>query len=149
VPSLAFKQRSGVARGYYGEQLTRGLQVFPREQWLWLEFRAMLADFPTALDRLTDFLGVDRYHRPPEPARVMSGPERVIGTAPTAADVASLAQLYAADLASFRATSKLDIDAWPTVRILSGRMSPTELAERFAARVDVRPGPAPAHAKAG
>ena len=46
VPSLSFKQRSGVARGYYGDQLSRGLTIFPREQWLWLEFRAMLADFP-------------------------------------------------------------------------------------------------------
>ena len=149
MPSLAFKQRSGVARGYYGEQLTRGLEIFPREQWLWMEFRAMLADFPTALDRLTDFLNVDRYGRHPEAGRLMSGPERVVGTAPTAADLASLAHLYSADLSRFRATSKLDIDAWPTVRILSGRMSPTELAERFAARVEARPDPAPAHAKAG
>jgi hypothetical protein len=140
VPSLAFKQRSGVARGYYGDQLTRGLTIFPREQWLWLEFRAMLADFGGHLDRLTDFLGVDRYGRHPEPGRLMSGPDRVVGTAPTAADLASLAQLYAADLAQFRAVSKLDIDAWPTVRILSGRLSPTELAERFAARVEIRPG---------
>ena len=124
VPSLAFKQRSGVARGYYGDQLTRGLTIFPREQWLWLEFRAMLADFSGTLDQLTDFLGVDAYHRHPEPGRLMSGPDRVVGTAPTAADLASLAQLYAADLAQFRAVSKLDIDAWPTVRILSGRMSP-------------------------
>jgi hypothetical protein len=140
VPSLAFKQRSGVARGYYGDQLTRGLTIFPREQWLWLEFRAMLADFSGALDQLTDFLGVDAYHRHPEPGRLMSGPDRVVGTAPTAADLASLAHLYAADLAQFQAVSKLEIDAWPTVRILSGRMSPSDLAERFAARVDSRPG---------
>ena len=140
VPSLAFKQRSGVARGYYGEQLTRGLDIFPREQWLWLEFRAMLADFPGALDQLTDFLGVDRYGRHPDAGRLMSGPDRVVGTAPTAADVASLAHLYAADLSQFRAVAKLDIDAWPTVRILSGRMSPSDLAERFAARVETRGG---------
>ncbi|MEO6510565.1 MAG: sulfotransferase domain-containing protein [Nocardioides sp.] len=149
VPSLAFKQRSGVGRGYYGDQLARGLSIFPRERWLWLEFRAMLADFPTAMDQVTDFLGVDRYHRPPEPAQVMSGPARVVGTAPTATDLASLAQLYSADLAKFRSISDLDVDAWPTARILSGRMSPAELAERFAARVEARPDPAPAHAKAG
>ena len=107
MPSLAFKQRSGVARGYYGDQLTRGLSIFPREQWLWLEFRAMLADFSGTLDQLTGFLGVDAYHRHPEPGRLMSGPDRVVGTAPTAADLASLAQLYAADLAQFRAVSKL------------------------------------------
>ena len=140
VPSLSFKQRSGVARGYYGDQLTRGLTIFPREQWLWLEFRAMLADFPGALDQLTDFLGVDRYGRHPDAGRLMSGPDRVVGTAPTTADVASLAHLYAADLTQFRAVSQLDIDAWPTVRILSGRMSPSDLAERFAARVETRGG---------
>ena len=54
-------------------------------------------------------------------------------------DLASLAQLYAGDLAHFRDLSGLDVDAWPTVRILSGRMSPADLAERFAARVEVRP----------
>jgi hypothetical protein len=150
VPSLAFKQRSGVARGYYGDQLTRGLTIFPREQWLWLEFRAMLADFSGALDQLTGFLGVDSFHRHPEPGRLMSGPDRVVGTPPSAADLASLAQLYAADLAQFRAVAKLDIDAWPTVRILSGRMSPSDLAERFAARVEVRPSaPARDEIKAG
>jgi hypothetical protein len=149
VPSLAFKQRSGVARGYYGEQLTRGLGIYPREQWLWLEFRAMLADFPGTLDRLTDFLGVDRYGRHPEPGQLMSGPERVVGTPPTVADVASLASLYAADLATFRSVSGLDIDSWPTVRILGGRLNPAELADRFASRVEVRPDPASAPAKAG
>ena len=150
VPSLAFKQRSGVARGYYGDQLTRGLTIFPREQWLWLEFRAMLADFAGSLDQLTEFLGVDAFHRHPEPGRLMSGPDRVVGTPPSAADLASLAQLYAADLAQFRAVAELDIDAWPTARILSGRMSPSDLAERFAARVEVRPGaPARDEIKAG
>jgi len=136
VPSLTFKQRSGVARGYYGEQVVRGLGVFPREQWLWLEFRQMLADFPTALDRLTDFLGVDRYGHHPEAGRQMSGPDRVVGTPPTAADLASLARLYADDLARFRSVTDLDIEAWPTVRILAGRLSPAELAERFATRVE-------------
>jgi len=51
-----------------------------------------------------------------------------------------VAHLYAADLTQFRAVSQLDIDAWPTVRILSGRMSPSDLAERFAARVETRGG---------
>jgi hypothetical protein len=141
VPSLSFKQRfSGVVRGYYGDQLTRGLTIFPREQWLWMEFREMLADFTGSLDKLTDFLGIDRFRTHPEPGRLMSGPDRVVGTPPTAADLASLAQLYAQDLAQFRTVSGLDIEAWPTVRILSGRMSPADLAERFAGRVEARAG---------
>jgi hypothetical protein len=143
VPSLSFKQRSGVARGYYGDQLSRGLTIFPREQWLWLEFRSMLADFSGNLDQLTDFLGVDRYHRHPEPGRQMSGPDRVVGTPPSAADLTSLAELYAADLAQFGDVSGLDIDAWPTVQILAGRLDPAELATKFAARVEVRPGEPP------
>jgi len=143
VPSLAFKQRSGVARGYYGDQLTRGLTIFPREQWLWLEFRSMLADFSGTLDQLTDFLGVDRYHRHPEPGRQMSGPDRVAGTPPSAADLTSLAELYAADLAQFRDVSGLDVDGWPTVQILAGRLDPDDLATKFAARVDARPGTPP------
>jgi hypothetical protein len=136
VPLITFKQRSGVARGYYGEQLQRGLTIFPREQWLWLEFRSMLADFPAAMGQLTDFLGLHRFAHPPEAGQLMSGPAKVVGTAPTAADLAALVQLYADDLAQFQALSELDIDAWPTSRILSGRMSPADLAERFAARVE-------------
>ena len=125
VPSLAFKQRSGVARGYYGDQLTRGLTIFPREQWLWLEFRSMLADFSGTLDQLTDFLGVDRYHRHPEPGRQMSGPDRVVGTPPSAADLTSLAELYDADLAQFGDVSGLDVDAWPTCRSSPAGSTPT------------------------
>jgi hypothetical protein len=143
VPSLAFKQRSGVARGYYGDQLTRGLTIFPREQWLWLEFRSMLADFSGTLDQLTDFLGVDRYHRHPEPGRQMSGPDRVVGTPPSAADLTSLAKLYEADLAQFGDVSGLDVDAWPTSQILSGRLDPEDLATKFAARVEALTGEPP------
>ena len=39
----------------------------------------------------------------------MSGPDRVVGTPPSAADLTSLAELYAADLAQFGDVSGLDV----------------------------------------
>ena len=66
----------------------------------------------------------------------MSGPDRVVGTAPTAADLASLAELYAADLAQFGDVSGLDIDAWPTVADPLRPADPGDLATKFAARVE-------------
>ena len=45
---------SGVVRGFYGQQLERGLGIFPREQWLLLSFREMLADHKATLNRVTE-----------------------------------------------------------------------------------------------
>lgn len=136
VPELAFKQRSGVARGYYGDQLQRGLTIFPRDQWMLLEFRAMLSDFSGTLDRLTSFLDVDPYAKHPAPGRQMSGPPRVNGTAPTVSDLISLAALYEDDLRLFEKLAEFDISAWPTVQILAGELDPARLAEQFARRVE-------------
>ena len=57
------------------------------------------------------------------------------GTAPTAADLQSLASLYAADLAVFDRLSGLDTSAWPTTRILAGTLDPGEFAARLATKV--------------
>ncbi|CAN5216307.1 hypothetical protein BH09ACT12_BH09ACT12_09040 [soil metagenome] len=77
--------RSIFSRGLYAEQLARGAEVFPAEQWLVLEFGAMLADFPATLDRVTDHIGVRRFHQPPPMRHELAGAEQVSGTAPTAA----------------------------------------------------------------
>ena len=137
---------------YYGNHLTRGLTVFPREQWLWLEFRGNTGRLPPRAGPADRLPRRGPLRTPPRgrPAdeRARAGRQRH----QTAADLASLAQLYAADLAQFRAVSRLrSIDAWPTVLILSGRLSPTELAERFASRVEPLPATATpeGHVEAG
>ena len=65
VKPMRYKHMSGIARGYYGAQLERGFSVFPREQWLLLEFRSMLASFDASVDRATDHLGLPRFEEHP------------------------------------------------------------------------------------
>ena len=126
---------TGLARGFYGEQLQRGFELFPRQQWLLLELRSMLGDFDATVDRTTDFLGLPRFERVPPLRNWHAGADAVPGTAPTADDVARLAELYARDLAVFEELSGIDTSAWPTRLVLDGELDPAELAARFARKV--------------
>ncbi len=130
--------RSIFSRGLYAEQLARGTEVFASEQWLVLEFTAMLVDFPATLDRVTDHIGVDRFREPPPMRHELAGAEQVSGTAPTAAELLLVAQRYADDLdrlSSEPIAAGLDLSRWPTRQILDGRLDPADLAARFARRV--------------
>ena len=138
VRTMRWRHMTGLARGFYGAQLARGLELFPRRQWLLLEMRAMLGDFEATVHRTTDFLGLPRFERVPPLRNWHAGAEKVPGTAPTADDVGRLAELYAADLAVFEELSGLDTSAWPTRRVLDGTMEPRELADRFAGKVQSR-----------
>lgn len=135
VKPMRYKHMSGIARGFYGAQLERGFAVFAREQWLLLEFRSMLASFDSSVDRATDHLGLPRFEKHPPLRNRYAGAELVAGTPPTADDLQSLAELYAADLAVFDRLSGLDTSGWPTTRILAGTLDPGELAARFATKV--------------
>lgn len=135
VRPMRYKHLSGVARGFYGAQLEHGFTVFPREQWLLLEFRSLLRDYDRTVDRVTDFLELPRFRERPPLRNRYAGAELVPGTAPTPGEVADLAELYADDLALFDRLSGIDTSAWPTSRILAGDLDPAELAGRFAARV--------------
>ncbi|WP_165821149.1 sulfotransferase domain-containing protein [Nocardioides gansuensis] len=135
VRAMRYKHMSGIARGYYGAQLQRGFEIFPREQWLLLEFRSMLADWDTCVDRTTDHLGLPRFDQRPPLRNRYAGAELVTGTAPTAEDLASLAELYAADLALFERLSGIDTSGWPTRQVLDGSLEPGGLAARFAKKV--------------
>lgn len=135
VRTMRYKHLSGVARGYYGAQLERGFGIFERERWLLLEFRQLLSAYDEVLDRATDHLGLPRFEQRPPLRNRYAGAELVTGTAPTAVEIADLAELYAADLALFDRLSGLDTSAWPTTRILAGTLDPAELAARFATRV--------------
>lgn len=135
VRPMRYKHMSGIARGFYGAQLERGFAVFPREQWLLMEFRSMLSAFPEHVDRTTDHLGLPRFGQQPPLRNRYAGAELVTGTPPTAQELADLARLYAADLAVFDRVSGIDTSDWPTTRILAGTMDPGELAARFATKV--------------
>ena len=133
--------RSIFSRGLYGEQLARGIEVFAPEQWLVLEFTAMLADFPGTLDRVTDHLGLHRFRRTPPLRHELAGAEQVTGTAPTAAEVMRIAERYAADLdllTRVPVAAGIDTSRWTTRRLLDGDLDPAELAAKYATRVSRR-----------
>jgi hypothetical protein len=136
TPQALRNEASAISRGFYAAQLERGFTTYPREQWLLLEFRSMLADLPGTVHRVTDHIGIRRFHEVPPLRQAMAAPETVPGTPPTAADLATLAEVYAADLARFGELSGLDVSGWPTRRILDGDLDPGELAARFGTKVD-------------
>jgi hypothetical protein len=119
-PSL---QRSLFARGRYGAQVARALSIFPRDQWLFLEFRQLLSDHERALDRATDHLGLPRFRRYPGLIQRNATPTRNAGPAPTVAAFDRLVQGYADDLALFERLTDVDTSGWPTRQVLSGDLA--------------------------
>jgi Sulfotransferase domain len=76
--SEAFRAYSYKARGRYLEQLQRYLDRFPRENLLVLRAEDLFEDPGALMDRLADFLGLDRAHRADfKPANVGANREPV------------------------------------------------------------------------
>ena len=124
-------QRSLFARGRYGAQVERGLSSFPRDQWLFLEFRELLSEHERTLDRATDHLGLPRFRSYPELIQRNATPTRNAGPAPTVAAFEELVQGYADDLALFERLTDVDTTGWPTRQVLSGDLA----LEAFHAKV--------------
>ena len=139
APSGAF-----VGRGYYAQQLTRVLELFPRDQLLLLDYHHAFADLRTTVDRMTDFLGVARFAEEPPEIHRRSQPTTLHASPPTAEDVAGLVALYAEDLDAFGRLSGLDVSAWPTAKIARGQLAAADLATRLAAKATFSPRPADA-----
>jgi hypothetical protein len=127
-----FLRASGVVRGYYGGQVEHGLTVFPREQWLFLDFATLLADHVTVLDRVTDHIGVDRFRSHPPLRRLMAGSPTITGTAPTGKDLMTLATTLEPELAQYVALTGLPVEHWTTERLLRGDLDPDEQAAAYA-----------------
>lgn len=130
----ALRTRTLVARGLYGAQLRRGLELFDRDNWLLLDFREFLGEPEATLDRVTDFLAIERFRTYPELEKRNSSPDDHEGVPPSGDDLARLAELYGDDLAEFGRLSGLDTSAWSTSRILAGDLDPGELADKLARR---------------
>jgi len=116
-------QESLFSRGRYGAQVERGLAVFPRSQWLFLEFRQLLSDHERALDRATDHLGIDRFKHHPELVQKSATSTSNSGPAPTVAALEQLVAGYADDLDLFERLTDIDTSGWPTQRVLSGELA--------------------------
>ena len=131
-PSARSRTRSVVARGFYGHQLARGFEAFARDQWLLLDFVDLVGDQATVLRRVTDFLDVAPYTRPPEDEqRRKSSPLPDRGPGPSAEVLEQLAAAYAEDLRRFEELSGLSTERWSTTRLLRGELD----AEQWAARL--------------
>ncbi|WP_181310698.1 sulfotransferase domain-containing protein [Nocardioides campestrisoli] len=134
-----FQRASGVLRGYYGSQVRRGLSLFGREQWLFMDFTSFLADHRRHLDQGTDFLGLPRFETHPELRHLMKATGEISGTPPTGEELLELARLYQPEVAEYAALTGLPVDHWTTVRLLDGRMDADELAARYAAKAGLTP----------
>jgi len=87
---------SYVERGFYGEQMTRLLGLFPREQVLVLRAEDLRGDPASALARVREFLGVAPAPAP-APREANVGRDMDYGAELAAADVDHLRGVYARD----------------------------------------------------
>ncbi|QIK76302.1 hypothetical protein [Nocardioides piscis] len=123
---------SGVIRGYYGGQIRHGLSVFPRDQWLFLDFSALLTETNKTLDQVSSHIGVGRFKPYPPLRQLMAGSPEITGTAPTGEDLMALARALEPELAGYVALTGLSVDHWTTERLLTGDLDPDEQAHTYA-----------------
>jgi len=102
---------SYVERGLYGQQVARLLDLFPREQCLFLRSEQLAADPTHCLDRVFDFLGVARQGNQParivHPGREIAYPSRL-----EPEDRELLAGTYRSDLSRFEHLTGIETSFW-------------------------------------
>ena len=131
---LRMRRWSMVPRGLYGAQLRRGLDLFAREQWLFLDFHEFVSNHRVALDRTTQFLDLASFTREPRLRVIQATRSDLVAPSPTASDIERLAGFYAADLDLLARLSGLDVNGWPTQQVLDGRLAASDLADQLASK---------------
>jgi hypothetical protein len=129
---FANRHFSYVERGFYGCQLDRVLQEFPKENILCIDSRQLSSAPSHLLDVISTFLGLDTTAHNVTPRHANKRPTDATPLHPSAEDVKLLAMLFAPDLDKFARLVDFSIDHWPTFRLLSGWMSAEELAAELA-----------------
>jgi hypothetical protein len=108
----AWRTFSYVERGFYADQIRRALQLFPREQLLFIDSADLRRCHSGVLQRVAAFLGLPPF--PPLPARLdRAGPA---GRGPEPLDVAYLRELFAADVMAVSELTGLDVSGWLTLK---------------------------------
>jgi len=102
VPWGHHREFSYVERGFYGEQVARALELFPRDQLLVLKSEDLRADPARPLAAVRAFLGLPPI-APPAPREVHVGQAIDYPSELTDADRGWLRDLYAADAARLEA----------------------------------------------
>ena len=108
----AWRIFSYLERGLYGVQVARALNLFPREQLLFLRSEDLRDKHTETLDRIARFLGITRFPDTgvkTENARPAAG----YPSSATAADRALVAEFVSEDLRNFATLTGLGIDHWP------------------------------------
>lgn len=134
-----FMRASGVIRGYYGGQIRHGLNLFPRDQWLFLDFAELLAEPTKTLDAVTQHIDVGRFKPYPPLKKLMAGSPTITGTAPTGEDLVTLARALEPELAEYVALTGRSVDHWTTERLLNGELDADEQAVAYARKAGLVP----------
>lgn len=133
------RRQSMFTRGLYGQQMRRALSIFPREQFLFYDFKDIYTSPRKALKRFTRHVGVRPFRRLPEMEHLARTRGDHTGAAPTPADLARVIELYREDLPEFSELTEIDMRDWPTWRVIKGELAVEELAGRLAAKVGLPP----------
>jgi len=132
VCNFAKRHFSYVERGFYARQLSRVLEEFPKANVLALESR-QLAVAPSRVVQTTSmFLGLDSTGQSLTPSHANKRSSDANRLPPSAEDIRLLADLFALDLEKFVSLVDFPIDHWLTFRLLSGSVSPKEVAAELA-----------------
>jgi hypothetical protein len=129
------RRQSLFTRGLYGQQVRRGLEIFGRDQWLFLDFREIHKHHEQTLDRVTDFLDIPRFETYPELMHRNQTPSHHTGEAPGVDDIRGLVDLYAEDLREFSTLTGIDVSGWSTSRVLSGDLSVEEFTDKLCRKI--------------
>jgi hypothetical protein len=109
---------SYIERGLYAEQVERLFALFPHEQALLLRNDDLKHRHHETLDRVCDFLGVQRFTSYPDAARTgkdQTRADRVQASnvpPPSREDVEYLADIYRQDLQRTNELTALDLPLW-------------------------------------
>jgi hypothetical protein len=141
VTPYELRRTSLFTRGLYGQQVRRGLEIFPREQWLFLDFREIHTRPEATLDRVTDFLSISRFETYPELLHRNQTPSHHTGQPPSVDDIRGLVDLYADDLPEFSSLTGIDVSGWSTSRVLAGELSVEEFTERLCRKLGLISSP--------
>jgi hypothetical protein len=108
-PSVA---QDALARGFYCDQLSRVLDVYPREQVLVLQHEACVRDVLGELARTYGFLGLDPEFVPPAARARVNPTEAKVTVSAETREV--LRELYRSDVLRLRvAFPEIDLALWP------------------------------------
>jgi Sulfotransferase domain len=123
---------SYVEKGFYAQQLSRALELFPKANILTLESQELNLDPSLLMERIGPFLGLEATNQTFTPVHENTRSQDANALPPSAADVKLLADLFAPELEKFSKIVDLSIDHWPTCRVLSGSASAEEVAADLA-----------------